>query len=115
MGNKVFGFILIGLGTYIVLRRGGGALAGLGALPDVHRQEAGEDLGVMSRLVSEAEGHVSAGRCKDSLASAGKAAVSAGKVERNLEYADSAFKASYERMNARRMKSRDAFAVRCMG
>ena len=114
MDNKVFGYILLGVGAYIVLRREGGALAGLGAPPDVHRQEASDDMSVMSSLVSETEGHVSAGRCKEALASAGKAAVSAGKVERNLEYVDGSFKASYDRLNARRMKSRDAFAVRCM-
>ena len=114
MGDKVFGYILLGLGAYIVFRRDGGALAGLGAPPDVHRQEASGDMGTMSRLVSETEGHVGAGRCKSALASAGKAAVAAGKVERNLEYVDGSFKAGYERLNARRMASRDAFAARCM-
>lgn len=116
MGGKVIGYVLLGVGAYLVFRKeSGSSLSALGAPPDVHRREAGEDMSVMSRLVSETESNVSRGKCSDALASAGKAAVSAGKVERNLEYVDGAFKASYDRLNARRMKSRDDFAARCMG
>ena len=116
MNGKVLGYVLLGVGAYFVFRREkGSALSALGAPPDVHRQEASGDMGSMSRLVAETEGHVSAGRCKAALASAGKAAVAAGKVERNLEYVEGSVRAGYKRLNERRMASRDAFAARCMG
>lgn len=70
---------------------------------------------VMEQLVSETEQHVQQGHCKLALTSAGKAAVAAGKVERNLPYCKSGrLQAMYAPLNDRRMKSRDAFALRCM-
>jgi len=105
-----------GAGLYLLLRKKDGQLSGgLGATPEVHRQEAMEDLGVMQKLVEETEENVRMGRCKDALSSAGKAAVAAGRVERNLPYCMSGrIQAMYEPLNARRMASRDAFAAACM-
>ena len=115
--NKVFGFALVGVGAYLLLRKSssGGAVGALAAPPEVHRQEAVDDMKVLEKLVTETEGHVEAGRCKLALASAGKAAVSAGKVERNLPYCETGrLQAMYAPLNERRMASRDAFAAACM-
>lgn len=113
MGKTVFGLALVGVGAYFLLRKSR-ALSGLGAPPEVHRQEAAEDIRMMAKLVGETEQNVRAGRCKDALSSAGKAAVASGKVERNLEYVDSSVKSNYRTLNDRRMKSRDDFAAACM-
>lgn len=116
MEKTVLGLTLVGVGAYFLLRkRGSGALSALGASPAEHRQEAMEDMKVMEKLVSETERNVRAGRCKDALSSAGKAAVAAGKVERNLPYCMSGrLQAMYAPLNDRRMKSRDDFAAACM-
>ncbi len=117
MMNKVLVFTLVGVGAYLLLRKAGarGAVGGLGAPPEVHRQEAVDDMKVMEALITETEGHIKAGHCKLALASAGKAAVAAGKVERNLPYCTTGrLQALYAPLNDRRMASRDAFASACM-
>lgn len=113
MDKRLLAIALLGVGAYLIFRKQYSASA-LGALPEEHREEALEDIAAMQRLVTETEAEVRAGRCREALATAGKSAVAAGKVERNLEYAGKAFEARYSKLNGRRMRSRDAFAVRCM-
>lgn len=122
--NRLLGNVLALLGAATIVYNGRnylklqGAEDSAGALsgtPETHRREALQDLSVMGNLVSETEKHVRAGHCKLALASAGKAAVAAGKVERNLPYDVAAqIEPLYRPLNARRMASRDAFAATCM-
>jgi len=118
MNKMLLGAALVGAGAYVLLsnrKQGSGAVGALGAPPEVHRQEAVDDMKVMEQLVGETEQHVKQGHCKLALASAGKAAVAAGKVERNLPYCTSGrLQSMYAPLNDRRMKSRDDFAARCM-
>jgi hypothetical protein len=117
VNNKLLGFSLVGIGAVLLWRsrNEASAVGALGAPPEVHRQEAVDDMKVMEQLVGETEQHVKQGHCKLALASAGKAAVAAGKVERNLPYCTSGrLQAMYAPLNDRRMKSRDAFAAQCM-
>jgi len=117
MDNKLLGFALVGAGALLLFRarNEAGAVGALSAPPEVHRQEAVDDMKVMKQLVDETEQHIKQGHCKLALASAGKAAVEAGKVERNLPYCTSGrLQAMYAPLNDRRMKSRDAFAAKCV-
>ena len=122
--NRLLGNVLALLGAativyngrnYLKLQEAGESAGALSGTPETHQREALEDLTVMGRLVGETEENVRRGRCKDALASAGKAAVAAGKVERNLPYDMSGrVQAAYRPLNDRRMASRDAFASACM-
>lgn len=119
MNNKMLlGAALVGGGAYVLLsnrKQGSGAVGALGAPPEVHRQEAVDDMKVMKQMVDETEQHLKQGHCKLALASAGKAAVEAGKVERNLPYCTSGrLQAMYAPLNDRRMKSRNTFAAQCV-